>query len=242
MTDGVNALIPQYQLLVRQQLTVGRILLGLALGAPAILLAGLINYNVERDVVDAIVAFLSVYGLGLSVPVLSLVLASSALGELVEDETLVYLWLRPNPRWTLAVAAWLAAATVAVPANVVPLTLAAAVGTGGDPSTTVAVATSMGLATVAYTGVFTFLGLIIRRSLIVGLVYVFIWELFVARVGLGAARLSINTYPASVLAHLTDLELPLAERSLTNGFAVPVVVTVVALALTTWRLDRANVA
>jgi ABC-2 type transport system permease protein len=231
-----------YRLLLRQQLGVGRFLLAVAMGGLAIFLAALIAINVENDQVEATVGFLSVFGLGLTVPILALVVATSSLGNLVEDETLVYLWLRPNPRWMLASAAWLASATVALPVTAIPLTLAAVVGSGGDTTATVATAASMTLAAIAYTGIFTLLGLVIRRSLIVGLIYVFIWELFVARVGFGAARLSINTYPASVLAHLTDLELPLAERSLTNGFVVPLVVTAVAVALTTWRLDRANVA
>ena len=47
---------------------------------------------------------------------------------------------------------------------------------------------------------------------------------------------------ASVLAKLTDFELPQAERSLTNGIVVPIVVALVAVALTTWRLNKANVA
>ena len=232
-----------YRLLLRQQAGLGRFLLALAMGGLAIMLAALIAYNVSAvNQIEATVGFLSVYGLGLTVPILSLVIASSSLGTLVEDETLVYLWLRPISRWVLALAAWLASASVAVPATTLPLTIAAAVGSGADTRTTLATAASMGLAGLAYTGIFTFLGLLIRRSLIVGLIYVFIWELFVARVGLGAARLSINTYPASVLAKLTDLELPLAERSLTNGFVVPLVVVAVTVALTTWRLDNATVA
>ena len=105
-----------------------------------------------------------------------------------------------------------------------------------------AVAAAMGLAAVAYTGLFTLIGLLIRRSLIWGLAYLFIWELFVARVGQGAARLSINTYPASVLSHLTRIELPQAERGFAYAVAIPLVTAGVSVALTTWRLSRADVA
>jgi ABC-2 type transport system permease protein len=208
----------------------------------AVLVTFLIARNIGPDRIEVTVRFSSVFGLGLMVPILSLVLASSSLGQLVEDQTLVYLWLRPNPRWMLALAAWLASATVAVPVSVVPLTVAAAVGSGGDGATIGAVAAAMALGAVAYTGVFTLVGLMVRRALIWGLVYLFIWELFVARVGQGAARLSINTYPASVLAKLTDIELPLAERQLGYGIAVPIVVATVAVALTAWRLAHTDVA
>ena len=52
------------------------------------------------------------YGLSLLVPVVSLVFATAALGDLAEDGTLVYLWLRPLPRWQLAVASFTASVTV----------------------------------------------------------------------------------------------------------------------------------
>ncbi|MCP4225895.1 MAG: hypothetical protein GY773_21375 [Actinomycetia bacterium] len=239
----MTAILGLYRLQLRQQLGLGRAVVGGGMSALAIVIALLIARNVsDVERVEATIGFLSVFGLGLMVPILCLVLASSSLGNLVEDETLVYLWIRPTPRWMLAVAAWLAAATVAVPLLTIPLTFAAALGSGGDGDAIGATAASMALAAAAYTGIFTLMGLVIRRSLIWGLVYLFIWELFVARVGQGAARLSINTYPASVLAKLTDLELPQAERSLTNGIIVPILVTLAAIALTTWRLNRANVA
>ncbi|MGF1596491.1 MAG: hypothetical protein ACFCVK_06100 [Acidimicrobiales bacterium] len=242
-TGGAGtALVGLYRLLLRQQVTAGRIgLAGVMIGI-LVLTAALINGNVDEvDRIEAVVGLLWVFGLGLLVPILSLVLASSSLGQLVEDETLVYLWLRPNPRWMLALAAWLASLTVAVPAVVPGVVLATLIGTG-DGSTALAAAVASMLATAAYTGLFTLFGLLLRRSLIWGLLYVFIWEFFVARVGQGAARLSINTYPSSVLAKMTDLELPLAERALTTGVIVSIVVPLVAVALTSWRLDRANVA
>ena len=179
--SSLAPLTGMYRLLLNQQLTKGRLLLAGIMSALSILLAVLIarESGDQTRVVDT-VEFLSVFGLGLMVPILSLVLASSTLGQLVEDETLVYLWIRPNPRWMLALAAWLASATVAVPMTVVPLTVAAAVGSGGDSAAIGAVAASIALASIGYTAVFTLVGLLLRRALIWGLLYVFIWELFVA--------------------------------------------------------------
>lgn len=240
--SNVAALSAVYRLLLNQQLTKGRLVLAAAMSGLSIFLAILIARSAEPDQVEDTVAFLSVFGLGLMVPILSLVLGSSSLGQLVDDETLVYLWIRPTPRWMLALAAWLASATVAVPISVVPLTVAAGIGSGADTTVTAAVAASMALAAISYTAIFTFVGLVLKRSLIWGLLYVFIWEFFVARVGQGAARLSINTYPASVLAKTTDFDLPLAERALGYGVATPLVISLVAVALTAWRLANTNVA
>jgi len=242
MTAG-RQLTALYRALLDQQLTRGRLLLVAGFSILAFVLALSIGAQVDIDQqLESVVGFLSVYGLGFMVPILSLLFASSALGQLVEDETLVYLWLRPNPRWQLAVAAWAAAATIAVPTSVIPLAASAAIGTGGDGGTVGATALSMALAAVGYSGLFVLLGLIFRRALLWGLVYVFIWELFVARVGAGAARLSLNTYPHSVLARLTDIELPLAERSMAAGLLVPVIVAMVAVLATAWWLNRAEVA
>lgn len=238
---GFGAVIGMFRLLLNHQLTRGRLILAATMSGLSILLAVLLARESFEPNLETVQSF-SVFGLGLMVPILSLVLASSSFGQLVEDETLVYLWIRPNQRWMLAIAAWLASATVAVPLTVIPLTLAAAIGSKGNGTTTAAMALSVALASVAYTAAFTLIGLILRRALIWGLVYVFIWELFVARVGQGAARLSINTYPTSVLAKMTDIELPLAERSLFFGVTTPIVVSIVALALTAWRLGRTDVA
>ncbi len=232
-----------YRALLDQQLTKSRLLLILGFSVLALVLALSIGSQVGLDSrTDSIVEFLSVYGLGFMVPILSLLFGSTTLGQLVEDETLVYLWLRPNPRWQLALAAWAAAATIAIPIAVIPLASAAAIGTGGDGGVVSATALSMGLAAAGYSGLFVLIGLMLRRALLWGLVYIFIWELFVARAGAGAARLSLNTYPHSVLSRMTEVELPLAERSMIAGVTVPVVLAAVAVGTTAWWLNRAEIA
>lgn len=231
-----------YRTLLGQGVTKARMLLIGGFSVLAIVLALSIGAQTEAEVrTESVVGFLSVFGLGFTVPIVSLMVATTTLGQLVEDETLVYLWMRPNPRWQLALAAFASAATVAVPVTVIPLSLASAIGTGGQADIVAATALSMGLAAVGYSGLFTLLGLMVRRALVWGLVYIFIWELFVARAGAGAARLSLNTYPHSVLARLTDIELPMAERGLLAGTMVPLAVAAVAVALTAWWLNRTEV-
>ena len=53
--------------------------------------------NPEQAAADAVAS----YGLGILVPLATLWLGTSALGDLVEDRLLVYLWLKPVPRWQL---------------------------------------------------------------------------------------------------------------------------------------------
>ena len=231
-----------YRVLLRQQFTRGRLTLIGMLAVLSLVVGFAINRGNDGFETDAGARLVWFLGVGLIVPIVSLVLSSSALGDLVEDETLVYLWHRPSPRWMLAVAAWGASLTMAAPATVIPLALAGYMASGFQASVLGASALSVAVAAAGYSGLFTLLGLIVKRALLWGLVYVFIWELFVARVGNGAATISIGTYPSSVLAQLLDVDLRLATRSVSTGIIVPVVVALVAVAVTAYRLDRTDVA
>ena len=240
-TPGAFAAL--YKLVLRHQVTRGRVVLFAAIAAVSVLLGWVVGRAAdEGDRVEAAVNMVSAIGLGLIVPVVALVLGSAALGNWVDDETLVYIWLRPVKRSVVAAAAALASLTVAVPVVSVSLMVMAALGSGADASAIVATGVSTALGATAYVALFVALGLIIKRALLWGLVYVFIWEFFVARAGAGAARLSINSYAASILARLGDVEIRLADRGLTTSYIVLASVTAVALAFTTWRLNRANVA
>lgn len=184
---------------------------------------------------------IQVYGLGVLVPVASLVFAAAALGDLAEDATLVYLWLRPVRRSALAVAALLAALSVALPAAVVPVVaMAAILGEGWRLVGGTAVGAAV--AAIAYCAVFSALGLRVRRALAWGLAYLVIWEEAVARVSGGAAHASIFVAASSLAAHLAHLELPPESVSVPVGIAFPLVLATVALLVTTRWLNRAEVA
>lgn len=238
-----GALPALYRLVLRHQLTRGRLVLFGAMAAVSILIGWVISRAAtDADRIDASVNAVSAFGLGLVLPVVALVLGSAALGTWVEDETLVYVWLRPVARWRLAVAAVAAAVAVAVPVTVVVLGLLAVIGSGADAHAMAGTILASALGGLAYVSVFVLLGLLMRRALLAGLVYVFIWEFFVSRAGDGAARLSINSYAASLLAHYSGIEIRLADRALSSSYLVLIGVSLVAIALTTWRLHRASVA
>lgn len=236
-----GALLALYRLVLRHQLTRGRLVLFGAIMAVSIALGWVLS-RAGADRAEATVNTVSALGLGLIVPVVALVLGSAALGNWVDDETLVYVWLRPVARWRLAVAAIAAAVTVAVPITVLSLGLMAVLGSGNDADVLTGTVVGTALGGVAYVSIFVAAGLLIRRALLWGLVYVFIWEFFIARAGDGAARLSINSYAASLLADYSGQEIRLADRAVSSSYIVLIGVSLVAVAFTTWRLQRANVA
>ncbi len=154
---------------------------------------------------DATIAgtrFVNAFCLSILAPVVSLVFGTGSLGDLVDDQSLVYLWLPPVPRWVVALAAWAATLTICAP-FVVGMSVLTAVATGGGGELVLGTFFASLVAMIAYTGVFTALGLRFRRALVWGFAYVLIWENFVARAGNGTARLSVLSYARSVLSAYT---------------------------------------
>jgi ABC-2 type transport system permease protein len=180
------------------------------------------------------------YGLSLLVPVVALVFASATLGDLAEDGTLVYLWLRPVPRWQLAVGAVAATVTVVVPVAVLPLVVGAAL-TGDGGRLVAGAAAGALLATLAYSAVFCGLGLRVRRALVWGVAYLLIWEQAVARVSHGAARISIFISTRSVAARLANQSPPRNAVTWTTGLIFPLAVAAIAIFLTARSLDRGEI-
>ncbi len=243
---------PLYRLMLRTLVTRGRLVALLALGAVGIAVGTALGSSVRGPaLIDGVgqveghlvagARLVNSFGLSLLVPVVALVLASAALGDPDEDGTLVYLWLRPVPRHRIVAAAAAASFTVAWPLVVVPLALTAIAVQGGSDLVvgTVASAT-VGL--IAYTGIFTALGLVAKRALVWGLLYIFVWEGFVANAADSAARLAVRTYTRSILEGITGVPLRGAEISSPARWLVPVVVGAVALAFASWRLARRDIA
>jgi ABC-2 type transport system permease protein len=244
--------LPIYRLILRSQVTRSRlvallalatvgVVVGLALGAsdqPALVI------EQRRLVAGHLLTgarFVNTFGLSLLVPVTALVFAAASLGDLDEEGTLVYLWLRPVRRSRIVVAAAAASFSISWPLVVVPLGIAAAATRGGSSLVvgTVAAAT---LGLFAYTGLFCALGLVTKRSLVWGLLYIFIWEGFVATAADSAARLAVRTYCRSVLTGIADVPLRGTVVDSPLRWVVPLVVGVLAVAFATRRLARRDIA
>lgn len=238
-----GAFLAIYRLVLKHQLTKGRLALFAVVAVIAVGIAWLFQRNLDEDeTVEAAAFFVDGFGLGLVAPVIGLVLGSAALGTWRDDETMVYVWLRPVSRWVIGLAGTLAALTVTLPASVIPMTVAAGIGTDWDGEIIRASAISMSLASVAYTALFVLLGLVIKRALVWGLVYVFIWEFFIARGAAGAARLSINSYAKDVLAEASGADIGFVDISTLYSYLVPILVAALAVGLTTLRLRTTDVA
>lgn len=227
-----------YSLFLRSIATRGRLL---GLGALALAAIGIAVAVRSDEQPDAGADFINSFGLVVVVPIVTLVFASSVLGDPQEDGSLVYLWLKPVARWRIAAAAGAAVLTVVLPLVGLPMLAAAAIA-DSDPDLVAGTAGAVGVGIVAYAGIFTWLGLRVKRSLAVGLVYILIWEGFIARAGDTASKLAVRAYTRSILGRATGADLELGDISYPWAALVPVVVGLAALGLTTVRLRRQDVA
>ncbi|MET8233999.1 ABC transporter permease subunit [Micromonospora sp. NPDC005298] len=174
-------------------------------------------------------------GLGLAVvlPVVALIVGTGVLGAEIDDGTVVHILTKPLPRWQivlpkLGVAAGVAAATVAVPLYVAGV-LADSVRLG------LALAGAAALGALAYSALFLALSLVTRRPVLLGLVYVLIWEGLLGNFVSGTKVLSIQQY---VIA-LADRIAPTGLLETTVSVPVASVMTaLVSIGFTVLAIDR----
>ncbi len=232
------AIALSYRVVLRQLTSRSRIV-GLSLLALVAPISAFALGSADASLDDSVQLIASV-GLGLVLPVVTLVFAGAAIGDLRDDKTLVYLWLRPMDRWPIVAGAAFAAGTLAAPITIIPLVLAAILtGAGNGIVVGTLLAAIVGL--VAYVGLFTLFGVWLKRFIVWGLAYILIWEGFIAQAGAGVARLALRKYTRSILVDRTGADLVLADFSLAMAVIVPIIVALVALAVGSWRLANQDI-
>jgi len=233
---SVFAMVP---LMLRSVATRGRLIALAALGLVGVIIA-IILRNADTPDDFTPIDFVARYGLTLLVPIVSLVVASATFGNLIERRTLVYLWLRPIRRWQIAAAAFIAGLVIVLPLVVVPTTALAVILGDSDDIVGSLVASAAGA--IGYTGLFTLLGLLTQRALAWGLVFILVWEGFIAGLSRGAGQFALSTYTRSILAQFAEVTT-LVDRPYQVSTSVIVcgAVAVAAFGITAWRLSTMDV-
>lgn len=236
------------RLFVRQLLVTGRVVALFAVGVIVSVVVVVVSRNLRdgrdgdiEEVVRFGVESMANLGFTVVVPIVALVFAVAAFGDLKDDGTLVYLWLRPMDRWPTVVGAALAAVTVSLPVTLIPLTITALLADVGYGLVWATVLACL-IGNLAYTAVFMLLGLLTKNAVAWGIGYILLWEGLVAGVSNVGERLAIRGYTRSIIAQQTGVDLALGNLSLGVAIVVPALVVVVALVLSTVRLRSLDVA
>ncbi|MFB9237340.1 ABC transporter permease [Plantactinospora siamensis] len=175
-------------------------------------------------------------GLGLAVvlPVVSLIVGTGVLGSEIEDGTIVHILTKPIPRWQiilpkLAVATGVTALTAGIPLYVGGV-LAHSVRLG------LGLAAAGAVGALAYSALFLALSLLTRRPVLLGLVYVLIWEGLLTNLVSGTAVLSIQQYVLTITDRIAPTELLKHNVSLPVALIMTAVIVVGFTALAIERL------
>jgi ABC-2 type transport system permease protein len=175
-------------------------------------------------------------------PLVALVLAATAIGDERESGTIVYLATARLSRLHVAAEKALAAAVAALillsPALMASVVLGTHLGIGAGNIARGIIATA--LVAAAYAAVFTAVGLVLRRALVAGILYVLIWEGAIATVAPSAERISLTAWGRAIAnGGLFDLDRDLVPTlSASTGVVVLVAVAALAVLAAGWRLAR----
>ena len=174
-------------------------------------------------------------------PLVCLILGTSALGSEIEDGTAVYILAKPVPRREIIAAKFASSALVAAAFVVLATAISGLIALLGVPNEGIvagfAVATLFGV--FAYTAIFMLLSVATSRALLFGLAYVFIWEGLVTELFSGTRYLSIRQYCLGIADLIAGVSKQDFEANLggPEALILATVATAIALVLAVRRLE-----
>lgn len=235
--------------LTRRQLFAKRRLymaIGLAL-IPAFI-ALIIKLNAADGDLDAVGSLSTIYQdilMGVLLPLAALIFGTSAFGGEVDDGTLIYLMVKPVPRWHLTLSKYLVAllATLAV---VLPAILLAWAVMSSEAPFRVPLAYGAGatVSALIYCAMFVTMGITSRRALAIGLLYIVAFENVLSRTVVGVKSFSVREFGMAVAKNVlgTVVEFTTFTVSMGTVYTMGSIFFVVALAMALFRLQRYEVA
>jgi ABC-2 type transport system permease protein len=241
---------PIFSLTLRALARSRRVLVVVALLAvPVLLVLVYVASEGKSQGEDFVVELFVTLVMPILLPLTALIFATSALGGEVEDRTLSYITLRPVSRLTIIVAKLLAATLITTVLVEAALAAAYFLGTQGtgDTQNLGAILLAGLLGCLAYSSGFLLLGLWLpRRGLLVGFLYVLLWEGIFSQLSTGLATFSVRRYvegalngnlaPSALAASVSAS--PAVDVSGTASLIVLTGVLLAGILVATWKLQR----
>jgi ABC-2 type transport system permease protein len=171
-------------------------------------------------------------------PLAAVVYGTAVLGSEIEDGTAVYLLSKPVSRARIVLAKLLTSWAVTTVTVLVSALAAGAIALAGEPGDGILLGfgVALVLGSLVYSALFVMLSVVTSRALIVGLVYVFIWEGLVNGLFAGTRLLSVRHYTLGVADLFVDAPDDVFEAKL--GSVTALVLMAVVGVLTTWYATR----
>lgn len=179
-------------------------------------------------------------GFGVVLPVMALIVGAGVLGSEIDDGTVVHILAKPLPRREIILAKLVVA--VAVTAVTVGVPMFAAGLVAGSVRLGLGLAAGSALGALAYCALFLALSLVTRRPVLVGLVYVLIWEGLLGNLLDGTRVLSIQQYVVTVADRVANTDLLTGNVSVALALVMAALFTAGGTLLAIERLRSFSVA
>ena len=184
---------------------------------------------------DELAARNTLYGLGLVVvvPLVALLATTGLLAPEIDDGSISYLLAKPISRYTIVLSKLAVATACVVAFAVVPVLAAGLVLRTSEPSFGLGLALGAFAGGLAYCALFALLSVLTRHAVVVGLIYLLIWESLLGGLLDGVRWLSVSRWSAAIAE-------PVADVSLVDGLGVgyAVVATALVIVLGVWMTGR----
>jgi len=183
-----------------------------------------------------------ILGMGFAVvlPVVSLIVGTGVLGSEIDDGTVVHILAKPLPRHEIIFAKLVVAVGVTTATVAIPMYVAGVLADSVRLGLGLAAASTIGAA--AYCALFLALSLVTRRPVLLGLVYVLVWEGLLGNVVRGTRVLSIQQYVVAVADEIAPTAILSGKVSVTLAAVMSALFFVAGTALAVNRLRSFSVA
>lgn len=174
-------------------------------------------------------------GFTLGVPLVSLLAANAVLGPEIDDGSIVYLLAKPVNRYVVALSKYAVAAGAAVLVGALPLLAMGLIIDSSDPERALAWTGGGAVAALAYSAVFLALSAAVRFAVVVGLLFVLLWEGLLGGLFAGIRWVSIGDWGREIASGLSS-RVSAPGTGAAYAWIALVLVTVAAVALAGDRL------
>lgn len=163
------------------------------------------------------------------VPLVTLIVGTGALSTEIDDGSIIYLLTKPINRRKIIATKLAVATAVAVTITAVPTLVAGILLTGTLGEVALAYTMAAVISCIVYAALFVMLSAASRHAVIIGLVYIMLWEGLIIGLVEGARVLSIQHWGTAISAQVFGDVM----ASSVNGIAA-MVLAVIAFGATTW--------
>ena len=191
---------------------------------PLVLLALAVVVRLLIDGGGAATAILHQLGLVAVVPLVALIATTGVLSSEIDDGSVVYLLAKPLSRLSIVVSKLLVAAGCVLVFAAVPLLVAGLILRADTPRLGIGFAVGGLAGGLTYCALFALASVLTRHAVVVGLVYVLIWEGLLGGLLDGIRWLSVTWWSAAITDEITGGPALVEKMSLTYALTATVVV------------------